>query len=124
MARFDMQVNLDSTDPESLMAFWVAVLGYERRGSAGPYLSASDPDGIGPRLVIQRVPEPRTAKNRMHLDLYANSPSEWHDEIERVTGLGATVVSEAPMELDDDHWLVLADPEGNEFCICYDGSTA
>ena len=122
MARFDIQVNIDSRDPEALIDFWVQALGYERRGSAGPYVSAADPDGIGPRLVIQRVPEPKTTKNRLHLDLYAATRGDWHREIDRLLALGATPSPDGPMSLVDDHWLVLADPDGNEFCVCYDGA--
>lgn len=62
-----------------------------------------------PDLVVQRVPESKTAKNRQHFDLRA--VGNLHSEVERLEGLGATVVR------DDEGLVVMADPEGNEFCV-------
>lgn len=68
------------------------------------------PSGAGPRLWFQRVPEPKTAKNRVHLDLLADDVDA---EVERLVALGASVVADQPNE----SLIVLADPEGNEFCL-------
>lgn len=104
---------LDCSDPERLADFWSAALGYERGGYAPPYLPLTDPAGRGPRLLLQRVPEPKATKNRMHMDLRIR---DMDAELARVTALGATVVR-GPFV--DDGWptTVLADPEGNEFCL-------
>jgi Glyoxalase-like domain len=65
-------------------------------------------DGAGPRLFFQLVPEPKTVKNRVHLDLLTDDPDA---EVRRLIDLGARVLAE------HDSFLVLADPEGNEFCV-------
>ena len=67
-----------------------------------------EPSAGGPRLWCQLVPEPKRVKNRLHLDLVSSAPEA---EIGRLTALGATVLVR-----HEDHW-VLADPEGNEFCL-------
>ena len=88
------------------------------------YASRVDPDGAGPRLFFQRVPEPKTAKNRVHLDLAVGGgrgtpPEESRRNIaaavERAVAAGATKVRE--VDERDEYWVVLQDPEGNEFCM-------
>ena len=81
-----------------------------------------DPDGVGPRIFIQKVPEPKAAKNRMHLDVNvsdglsgAERVAKVRAEAERVIALGASVVDE--MTELGEFWIVLRDPEGNEFCL-------
>jgi len=83
-----------------------------------------DPDGVGPRIFIQKVPEPKTAKNRLHLDLNISDarrvgPEEGRRrvdaEVRRLEGLGATVGR--AYDENGAHWVVMADPEGNEFCV-------
>ncbi|GAA4897811.1 hypothetical protein LX16_1050 [Stackebrandtia albiflava] len=119
-------VVVDSVHPASLARFWAAALDDHR---VAPYDEAElarlrslgigspegDPtvlvertDGGGPRLWFQAVPEPRRGKNRLHLDLVAADPVA---ELDRLTALGAGVLAELP------EWTVLADPEGNEFCL-------
>jgi hypothetical protein len=76
-----------------------------------------DPDtgtGLGRRLLFQRVPEPKTVKNRLHLDLHAG-PERRAAEVARLEGLGARVVRE--VKEPGGQWLVMTDPEGNEFCL-------
>ncbi|MFD5583772.1 VOC family protein [Streptomyces sp. NPDC014802] len=70
--------------------------------------------GLGRRLLFQRVPEPKSGKNRLHLDLH---PGEGRraDEVERLKGLGASVLRE--VKEPSGQWVVMADPEGNEFCV-------
>ena len=79
------------------------------------------PDAPGdtrPHLILQQVPEPRSGKNRMHLDLHA---VELQDEMARLAALGARKVQEAPNCLGTYCWYLMADPEGNEFCLAPSG---
>ena len=111
---------LDCADPETLAEFWAPALGYVNLGTAGAYV-ALFPDGApGPKLLLQRVDEPKVGKNRMHVDIKV---VDVQAEADRLTALGATRVSEAPCREHDSTWLVMADPEGNEFCICDGGQT-
>ena len=116
----------DCSHPASLARFWAAALDDHR---VAPYDDAElarlaslgitsteddptvlvEPVGAGPRLWFQRVPEPKTTKNRVHLDLGA---ADRRREVERLVELGATVVDDT-----SDHLTVLRDPEGNEFCV-------
>ncbi|MET7649820.1 MULTISPECIES: VOC family protein [unclassified Streptomyces] len=76
-----------------------------------------DPDsgtGLGRRLLFQRVPEAKTVKNRLHLDLHPGAESR-AAEVERLTALGAGVLTE--VKEPSGQWVVMADPEGNEFCV-------
>ncbi|MQY06188.1 VOC family protein [Actinomadura macrotermitis] len=104
---------LDCADPGRLADFWAAALGYRRGPSEPPYVSLTDPDGEGATLLLQRVPEPKIGKNRMHLDMRV---TDMDAELRRVTALGARVLR-GPFV--DNGWptTVLADPEGNEFCL-------
>ncbi|MCT2542676.1 MULTISPECIES: VOC family protein [Streptomyces] len=70
--------------------------------------------GLGRRLLFQRVPEAKTVKNRLHLDVHAG-PERREAEVERLVGLGATVLREVAEQ--GGTWVVLTDPEGNEFCV-------
>ncbi|QKW37959.1 VOC family protein [Actinomadura sp. NAK00032] len=107
---------LDCRDPDALADFWAAALGYDRGGYDPPYVHLTAPSGRGPMILLQRVPEPKSGKNRMHPDLRV---TDMGAELARVTGLGATVVR-GPFV--DDGWptTVLADPQGNEFCLIVD----
>lgn len=139
----EFQVTFDCADPDKLARFWAAALGYrlpdppggfdtwdaflesigvpeEKRQSAS---AAEDPEGKGPRLYFQQVPEAKAGKNRVHLDLRLGGgpqtpPAERRASIdaavERLVGLGATVVG--PVEEYGHYCVVLRDPEGNEFC--------
>ena len=112
-----LEVGIDCADPELLAPFWAAALGYE--------IGDLDPDGsfldlVPPspeRLVVylQRVPERKLTKNRVHLDLYDPQPERL---IERLLGLGATKIDAPRTGSAGGWWQVLADPEGNEFCVC------
>jgi catechol 2,3-dioxygenase-like lactoylglutathione lyase family enzyme len=141
----DVQITIDCADPAALAAFWAEALGYrlqdppggfatwddaldamgvppERRNDASAVV---DPDGAGPRLFFQRVPEPKQAKNRVHLDVRA-APGLVGDErmaaleaeAQRLVALGATRLRrhEPAPPLEGGH-LVMTDPEGNEFCL-------
>lgn len=106
---------LDCADPEKLAEFWGPALGYDHLGSVGSYVALvpQRPDGVG--LLLQRVPEPKQGKNRMHLDI--KTPNV-EPEVERLVALGAKRLSDSPMEEHGSQWVVMNDPEGNEFCVC------
>lgn len=110
MSSFIKTVTFDCADALRVATFWAATLGSdvdEESTSDKAYVEA--PGWGGPNMWFNRVPEPKIAKNRMHLDLRA--PGDVHAEVERLQGLGATTVREG-IEL-----VVMADPEGNEFCV-------
>jgi hypothetical protein len=139
-----LQVVFDAADPPKLAAFWGEAIGYVEedppdgfdsweawavandlsREDWDNYASRVDPDGAGPRLFFQRVPEPKTAKNRVHLDLAVSGGRETPiedrrrrvaDAVERAVAAGATRVK--AYDEAGQHWVVLQDPEGNEFCL-------
>jgi hypothetical protein len=103
-------VTFDCVDALVVARFWAGALGGELESeSTADKAYVEAPGWGGPNLWFQRVPEPRTAKLRMHFDLRA--PAAVADEVERLTGLGATVVA------DQGDLVVMRDPEGNEFCV-------
>lgn len=105
----------DCADPYALAQFWSQVVGHPVDAEARP---DDDEVGIdvdnGPDLVFQVVPEPKTVKNRVHLCLWPDDTRE--GEVERLLGIGATMVADR-RNPDGTGWAVLADPEGNEFCV-------
>ncbi|MFD6951711.1 lactoylglutathione lyase [Nocardiopsis sp. TSRI0078] len=106
---------LDTNDLQAAADFWCAVLGFEReRDQQHPsYLALRDPGGQWPGLLLQKVPEAKAGKNRMHLDVVVPDVA---GEVDRVRGLGAEVLR--PVHEEAGHLLaVMADPEGNEFCV-------
>jgi hypothetical protein len=109
-------VTVDCADPETLSGFWSAALDttvLENYG--GAFIMLAPPPKGGPLLAFQLVPEPRSGKNRLHLDLGAPTGGR-QAEVERLVRLGATVLGERgdPAVFA---WTTLTDPEGNEFCI-------
>ncbi len=110
-----IELVLDCADLDAQAAFWAATLGYEPVGTAGQYRALAPPAGqTGPRLILQQVPEPRITKNRMHLDVLTDDVAA---EADRLVALGARARGDA-FEEHGYHWQPLADPEGNEFCVC------
>jgi predicted enzyme related to lactoylglutathione lyase len=115
-----IEIALDVNDPAMMIDFWSAVLGYdvedEDRFDAPDrvYWSLIDPRGVGPRLVIQRVPETVTAKPRLHIDVHE---PDIEAAVERAVALGATRIDDSPVSEVGTSWIRLADPEGNVFCI-------
>jgi predicted enzyme related to lactoylglutathione lyase len=110
---------LDCADPAALSPFWQAALGYqEAHGGADPYVvlrPPSDREGNGwPDILLQRVSEAKVVKNRMHLDMRVDNLEA---EVERLIRIGARRLTEQPLEEEPLRWHVLADPEGNEFCV-------
>src|SRR5689334_20810541 len=113
---FSYVATLDCADPERLAPFWAEALHYRPGPYRAPYLVLSDPSRKSPELVLQKVPEGKQGKNRMHLDLFG---SDIEAEARRMQGLGARRISEQPVNgPTGDRWIVMADPEGNEFCVC------
>ena len=104
---------VDCSDPLPLARFWAEVLGYEIYEEESDLASIEDPTGVGPAICFQRVPESKV-KNRVHLDLDAGE-TDLDTVVERLLELGATTVDQS--EHPDRSWVVLADPEGNEFCV-------
>ena len=107
-------VCIDSVDPFPLAEFWMAVLGWVIVDRDDTGVSLAAPGTRMPTLDIMKVPERKAGKNRLHLDLRADGCST-ADELDRLLSLGATraYVGQGP----DVSWVVLADPEGNEFCL-------
>lgn len=101
---------LDSTDPAALAEFWASALSYRRQGAVEQYEVLVPEEGEGLTLLIQGVSEPKTTKNRMHLDLHVPDVAA---EVERLTALGAT--REGAGSVGELTWVRMADPEGNEF---------
>ena len=140
-----VQIVFDCADPARLADFWMAALGY--RVPAPPAGHATwddwaraegipedqwnsaraleDPEGVRPRIFLQRVPEPKVAKNRMHVDLNVGGgpgvPLDERrrrvdEEVARLKGLGATDERGA-IDQRGEYWVRMNDPEGNEFCV-------
>jgi predicted enzyme related to lactoylglutathione lyase len=116
-----MGLVLDCEDPEKLANFWAPALGYTNVGSAGNYVMLVPTEGNAPQLLLQRVPEPKSAKNRMHLDFHV---ADIETEADRLIALGARRVEDESLEEHGTHWFLMKDPEGNEFCVCDGGSSA
>lgn len=139
-----LQVVFDCADPARLAGFWAEALGYKQEDPPEGFNSweqwardqgipeehwndanaVIDPAGLRPRIFFQRVPEPKTTKNRVHLDIKLNTGVEHsfeerkelaRAEAERLVGIGATKVG--PVEQRGEYWIVMQDPEGNEFCV-------
>lgn len=139
-------VTFDAAHPPRLAEFWALALGYVLEPAPAPYGSwpealtawgvpesawedyagIVDPDGTGPRVFLQRVPEPKSAKNRVHLDVRAPGTSRDDLDVKRaacrahaatLVAAGASVVTEFDDPLQG-FWIVMRDPEGNEFCVC------
>ena len=111
---------LDCADPDKLAEFWSAAIGYTTLGGAGNYVLLVDPEGTRPKLLLQRVDEPKSGKNRMHFDIETRTVD---DEVSRLESLGAHRLVVDAVEEHGNRWVVMADPEGNEFCICNAGQS-
>ena len=116
-----VELTLDVNDPALMIGFWSQVLGYvaedEERFDAAEdrtYWSLVDPANRGPRLVIQRVPEPVTAKPRLHIDVHVPDIEASADV---AVALGARRIDAEPIVEVGTAWVRLEDPEGNVFCF-------
>lgn len=118
----------DAADPHRLAAFWAGALGYVSEPGYDEPDGASiiDPDGRGPAIGFLRVPEPKTAKNKMHIDVRVAVALPW-ESVERerlirtkaaeLVSAGATIVREESYDGPALGHIVMLDPEGNEFCV-------
>jgi len=113
MASTFTELIVDATDPRGLADFWCAVLGWNVTEDDEEGVEIAAAAGALPKIVFVPVPDAKTVKNRVHIDV---SPSgcDQAEEVERVLALGARPVDVGQGE---PTWVVLADPEGNEFCI-------
>lgn len=143
MAR-TIQVTFDAADPGALSRFWCDTLGYEIDAPPAGHASwdealeafgvprekwnsasaCHDPDGDGPRLFFQQVPEPKVAKNRVHIDVRVvpdlrgdERMAALEAECERLVAIGATRIRRHDPDGRELGFIVLTDPEGNEFCL-------
>jgi len=111
----ELVIVIDCADLDRSAAFWSAALGYTAcPAGAGPYRSLEPESGAGIDVLLQRVPDVKGQKNRLHLDL--RTP-DLDAEVRRVLGLGATLLTSEPVTEDGWLWHILADPDGNEFCV-------
>jgi hypothetical protein len=106
-------LTIDSRDPKAVAEFWCAALGYELEGVDDEGAWIRDPDGRGWPMLFLIVPEGKSVKNRLHLDL--SPPSTMAEEVDRLLGVGASAIRR--VDEGDSFWTVMADPEGNEFCV-------
>ncbi len=108
------ELTFDCAEPLLVATFWAGAMGYVVETDPDPDLVfVSDPQGKAPGMFFQRVPEPKTAKNRLHLDLRPSGSMA--EEVERLKGLGATV--RGFIKEEGNFWTQMRDPEGNEFCV-------
>ena len=110
-------IDVDSTDPARTATFWEQALGWRRTYDSPDEVVLEPPagspeDGVSPDILFLRVPEEKSVKNRLHLDL---RPDDQGAEVARLEALGARRV-DVGQGLDVT-WVVLADPDGNEFCV-------
>ena len=110
-------VCVDCADPRGLAVFWQQVLGWRLTYEHDDEVVIEPPvgspeDGVSPDLLFLKVPEARSVKNRLHIDL---RPDDRDVEVARIEALGATRVDVG--QTGSESWVVLADPEGNEFCV-------
>jgi hypothetical protein len=122
-----VQVTFDCADPERVALFWADALGYQvpedARGN-GEWSVAEDPTGAGPRLFFQKVPEGKVLKNRVHLDVRVGTGMVGEERLaalnaegDRLEGIGARRVRLLVADEENESCLVMADVEGNEFCL-------
>ena len=113
-------ITLDVNNPELMINFWSSILRYELdsadqfKDPEQVYWYLVDPADKGTRLLIQQVPEPVTAKSRMHIDVHVD---DIEAEAERAINMGAKRVDPTPMTELVATWIRMLDPEGNHFCF-------
>jgi predicted enzyme related to lactoylglutathione lyase len=104
-------ITIDCANPKLLATFWSELLDYKITFEEDDEVAIERSDEVRPAVLFIRVPDKKTVKNRIHLDL---NPDDQDAEVRRAKALGA---SEVDIGQKDVSWVVLADPEGNEFCI-------
>jgi hypothetical protein len=109
----NVDIVIDCADPDTLAGFWAEALGYRAVGSHGPYALLLPAQRAYPPVILQRVPEPKQGKARIHFDLRVDDVEA---EAQRLEALGARRIDVG--QGHDVAWIPMADPEGNEFCVC------
>ena len=109
----ELVIVIDCADLDRSAAFWSAALGYTAGAGRRARALPQPESGAGIDVLLQRVPDVKDQKNRLHLDL--RTP-DLDAEIRRVLGLGATLLTSEPVTEDGWLWHILADPDGNQFC--------
>ena len=135
MVGLPVQITFDCHDADAMAEFWATALDYRLQAPpdgfdswevfleangipvppAGSIGAVVDPEGSGPRLLFLRVPEDKTVKNRVHLDIRAGGEEERLAKVRQLVAAGGTEIG-----CVDEHggwWIVMHDPEGNEFCV-------
>ena len=112
-AHANVDLVIDCNDAKSLGRFWAAALGYDFVGRHEEYVVLMPRTPTHPPLLLQQVAEPKTGKSRVHFDIRTDDVA---GEASRLEALGASRIDigQGP----DRDWIVMADPEGNEFCVC------
>jgi len=109
----NVDIVIDCHDLDRLLEFWASALGYRKIGTRGQYGLLLPHDPAHPPVILQRVPEPKTAKTRVHFDLRVDDVESKAVELERLGARRIDVGQPA-----DATFIPMADPEGNEFCVC------
>ena len=110
----ELVIVVDCSDLERSARFWCGVLGYTASPPSNLYRALQPETGVGIEVLLQRVPEVKGQKNRLHFDL--RTP-DLEAEVTRVLGFGARLLTTQPVAEDGWLWHILADPDGNEFCV-------
>ena len=113
MPKPNIDVVIDCADPTALAEFWADALGYRKLGWFDPYFVLTSPVPEFPPVILQRVPEPKLGKARIHFDIRVD---DIEAEARRLEALGAKRIDVG--QGDAPGWIAMADPEGNEFCVC------
>lgn len=109
-----VELVLDCAEPKSLATFWSEALEYREYYTDANLTVLVPKVGIASPLLLQRVPEPKSGKNRMHLDIVVN---EIEAEVQRLQVLGAHRIDEGVQSFGGTRWVRMSDPEQNEFCV-------
>jgi predicted enzyme related to lactoylglutathione lyase len=109
----NIDIVIDCADPEALAVFWAEALGYTNAGFFDPYVVLLPLERVHPPVMLQRVPEAKVGKVRIHFDLRV---PDIEVEARRLEQLGAQRIDIGQGEAPG--WITMADPEGNEFCVC------
>jgi catechol 2,3-dioxygenase-like lactoylglutathione lyase family enzyme len=113
MGQPNVDIVIDCRDPDALIDFWAAALGYRKIGVKDNYGLLLPDDPAHPPVLLQRVPEPKTAKTPVHFDIRVDDVEAKAAELE---ALGARRIDVG--QPADANFIPMADPEGNEFCVC------
>ena len=124
-----VQVTFDCANPRAVAEFWKGALGYVDppgydESDEDHWAACKDPNGVGPRFFFQRVPEAKTVKNRLHIDVRTGvgmvgdeRVAALEAEATRLEALGARRLHLLPADEENESCLVMQDVEGNEFCL-------